>query len=437
MGDDAPPQWVALAEQLPLSGSETHRGERARLFDVFDFNGNGFLSLAEVDKGLIQIWKIETGDDTRTTDYRKAAILRAFQAAKQHSGKTEGIDGDFVTRAEFRMLLIALRRYFQLLDIFQGVDTGENQRIDEAEFVAKATETAHSWGFAVDDARAEFWAIDRNAGGQILFDEFSKWALGRGLAAAEGDATAELGDEVLASLHTFADDAAAVHAEELAARPENVATAGARDRGWAELQAARAQAERDAQPKYTGWTATPRADDPTTAAREDVPQWMRLAEVLPTRPRDKHERKKLFDLFDFNRNHYLSLAEVDRGLIERFRVETHEKARFASLSTRHCKPAVLRAFQLAKDASGNTDGLNADYITRSEFKLLLIALQVTLLLRCCCPSAAQATPIPPTHPATRSSCARSDTLSCSRASRCSTRATTSASTWRSLREPSA
>ena len=43
----------------------------------------------------------------------KPAIIRAFTAAKTASGDTDGSAGDFVTRGEFRILLVYLKRYFE------------------------------------------------------------------------------------------------------------------------------------------------------------------------------------------------------------------------------------------------------------------------------------------------------------------------------------
>jgi len=46
------------------------------MFDEFDPNGNGLLSLAEVDKGIIDVLNIKAFFDA------KPAIIRAFNYAK-------------------------------------------------------------------------------------------------------------------------------------------------------------------------------------------------------------------------------------------------------------------------------------------------------------------------------------------------------------------
>jgi hypothetical protein len=45
-------QFKELASKLPYDTSPASMAKRKELFDGFDVNGNGFLSLAEVDKGI-------------------------------------------------------------------------------------------------------------------------------------------------------------------------------------------------------------------------------------------------------------------------------------------------------------------------------------------------------------------------------------------------
>lgn len=78
------------------------------------------------------------------------------------------------------MLLVYLQRYFELFAIFKCIDHGFDQRIDLAEFT-RAAKAMREWGVIVRNPTAEFKKIDRNGGGQLLFDEFSRWALQRGL----------------------------------------------------------------------------------------------------------------------------------------------------------------------------------------------------------------------------------------------------------------
>lgn len=47
--------WAELAEKLPYQKNAEQYKKRTELFNLFDPNGNGYLSLAEVDKGIRDI----------------------------------------------------------------------------------------------------------------------------------------------------------------------------------------------------------------------------------------------------------------------------------------------------------------------------------------------------------------------------------------------
>ena len=66
--------------------------------------GNGYLSLAEVDKGLHETCGLDGVYSC------KPAIIRAFNAAKGLKKGAGGRDDDYVSRIEFRMLLVFLKQ---------------------------------------------------------------------------------------------------------------------------------------------------------------------------------------------------------------------------------------------------------------------------------------------------------------------------------------
>merc|ERR1719409_914442 len=93
--------WQAIHAKLPYDRTPEAKARRRKLFDGCDINGNGYLSLAEVDKGLqdaIQLDQIFNA---------KPAIMRAFQASKNYGGNAKpGTHAyDYVQRREFRILL--------------------------------------------------------------------------------------------------------------------------------------------------------------------------------------------------------------------------------------------------------------------------------------------------------------------------------------------
>ena len=171
--------WAKIEGMLPIEKTEEQRAKRKEMFDSFDPNGNGYLSLAEVDRGLNMIGLFELYDC-------KKVVMRAFQAAKNVHPSKQGGNEDYVERNEFRLLLVYLRQYFELWQIFDTVDTSQDHGIDLEEFKA-ALSKIESWGLAIENPESEFAKIDTNSGGQILFDEFSEWAIQKGLTSEDDD----------------------------------------------------------------------------------------------------------------------------------------------------------------------------------------------------------------------------------------------------------
>eukprot|EP00961_Rhodomonas_salina_P253363 3424222-Rhodomonas_salina.1 len=95
-----PPSWHALSSVLPIGQTEEEKLQRLKLFQRWDPNGNGLLSLAEIDKGvretpgLEQLYKC------------KPAMIRAYNAAKAlkpaDPSKRGLHDDDYVSKIEFR-----------------------------------------------------------------------------------------------------------------------------------------------------------------------------------------------------------------------------------------------------------------------------------------------------------------------------------------------
>ena len=128
--------------------------EGMKLFSRLDPNGNGLLSLAELDKGVLELFPEFNN---------KPAIMRAYKAADR-SG-----DG-FVTRNEFGYFLRYLQYYNNLWSLFVAVDTSGDRRItpDELEKAAGILDLPK-------DPSTVFTEIDENGGGFILFEELCHW----------------------------------------------------------------------------------------------------------------------------------------------------------------------------------------------------------------------------------------------------------------------
>ena len=169
--------WAEVHAKLPTDKSDpAQHAKRLEMFKQFDPNNNGYLSLAECDKGVRDILAIDGLFDA------KPAIMRAFQAAKavDVKGKAEKNRDDFIQACEFRIFLQGLATYFEMYVMFSKVDKGGDHRINKAEFTAAVPQMA-KWGVKITDPAAEFATVDGNGGGEILFDEFAKWGLAKHL----------------------------------------------------------------------------------------------------------------------------------------------------------------------------------------------------------------------------------------------------------------
>jgi len=131
--------------------------EREGLFDRIDYNGNGALSLAEIDKAVLELWPHFN---------HKAALMRAYKAAD--------VNGDgYIKRREFRLLLKYVIYFNDLWHRFDEIDVNHDHRLDLQEFKrgCQVLEIALDYG----EAESEFAAMDENDGGFVLFDEFCTW----------------------------------------------------------------------------------------------------------------------------------------------------------------------------------------------------------------------------------------------------------------------
>ena len=175
--------WSAITAKLPVGRDTASSMRRAELFERFDVNKNGVLSLGEADRAIREVMGFDT--------LSKAVLMRAFNAArdanKSKKPKRKRKD-DYVERDEFRVLLVYLRQYFELYVAFNRLDTNQDQRLDLVEF-RNSLDTLAKWGINVkpEEAEAEFQKIDVNGGGAVLFDEFCHWAIGKNLDLEDDD----------------------------------------------------------------------------------------------------------------------------------------------------------------------------------------------------------------------------------------------------------
>ena len=164
--------WSEITAKLPTAKTPEERAQRVEMFKQFDPNGNGYLSLAEVDKGLRDVLNIDELFDV------KPVIIRAFNKAKQ-LGNKQGVESrgdDYVEAKEFRMLLVYLANYLRIWEIFSAIDTSGDRRLSKEEFIP-ATEKLSKW-IPEGHNPEELWAtLNSDGGSYILFTDFAEWAI--------------------------------------------------------------------------------------------------------------------------------------------------------------------------------------------------------------------------------------------------------------------
>jgi Ca2+-binding EF-hand superfamily protein len=177
-----PIDWAAVQAKLPVDKDEASKQKRMAMFDQFDPNKNGYLSLAEIDKGMRDVLGLQDLFDA------KPVLMRAYQAAKGINPKP-GRGEDYVERAEFRMLLVYLKAYLKIWEVFSKADSSDDRRLDRKEF-AKAFPTLQQWAGGLNEQQV--WDTVLPKGAQhILFTEFAQWAIEKELKNMVDDASAQ------------------------------------------------------------------------------------------------------------------------------------------------------------------------------------------------------------------------------------------------------
>jgi len=169
--------WDAINEKLPYQRNDEQKAKRKEIFEKFDVNSNGYLSLAEVDKATRDVLALDELFDC------KDAVNASFHYAKKASPGESKHGDDYLEFREFRLFFQTLRQYFEYFQAFSRIDTGDDSRVSKEEFCSDASKAAMAkWMKEVpEDLEAEFDKIDENSGGQILFKEFIKWAISKNL----------------------------------------------------------------------------------------------------------------------------------------------------------------------------------------------------------------------------------------------------------------
>lgn len=175
------PDWSTIYAKLPTEVTPEAKAKRLELYKLWDPNNNGHLSLAEIDKGVRDAGLQDLFD-------AKAVLIRAYNAARTLD-PTPGQGQDYISKKEFRMLLVYLVAYLKIWEVFASADDSDDRRLNKQEF-AKCFGALKRW--APDLSVDQCWnAILPQGANLILFTEFAEWAIDKQLGTLVGDAHAE------------------------------------------------------------------------------------------------------------------------------------------------------------------------------------------------------------------------------------------------------
>merc|ERR1712012_314853 len=130
--------WETINEKLPFARNKDAFSQRKEMWTAMDINGNGYLSLAEVTKGVRDVIAVDELFDAIP------AINRSFHHVKAVSKAENSHGDDFIQFSEFRLFLQTLRQFFEYFQAFNRLDTGEDQRVDKEEFTSDKMEEVRS-----------------------------------------------------------------------------------------------------------------------------------------------------------------------------------------------------------------------------------------------------------------------------------------------------
>jgi len=237
------------------------------LWKRIDYNGNGIVSLSEVDKMVVEM--CAAGQFPAYLN-SKPALMRAYKKTIL----TDGDGDDWVERKEFRALLLNIFWFAKLFEVFKDM-AGDDRRINAQEFQTSIGRLGLQ--MSPTEAAAEFSRIDKNGGGQVLFVEFCAYVRER----LDPDHDADMDEDIVSGSNC---------GRNLRAKQGDKAT-------------------RDLSVK-----------------RKTFKDFDELEKKIKRLMNDNKELMKLWHNCDYNGNNICSLAEIDKFAVELFPELNHKPA---------------------------------------------------------------------------------------------------------------
>merc|ERR1711972_1264666 len=123
------------------------------MWHTLDFNGNGIVSLAEIDKWVVENYPLLN---------HKPALMRCYKCTVAQGSTHDG----WVHRRDFKKFIVNVFYFNKLYWVFDEVN-GDDRRMTLPEF--KECLVLCHCSLSDAEARSEFSKCDKNGGGMILF----------------------------------------------------------------------------------------------------------------------------------------------------------------------------------------------------------------------------------------------------------------------------
>ena len=304
-----------------------------KLWSSVDFNGNGYCSLAEIDRMVVEM--AASGGPFAGFN-NKPALMRAYKASCRG-----GAQADYVEKNEFAYLIRNLFFFDRLWDFFDDVDANDDRRITREELgrAVASREFTLSRGADVD---AVFSDMDTDGAGMVLFDEFCVYVANKYVTSEELDAALK------------GTRAGGKPPRKLGKRRPKKSKTGRRPPPPPEASTPRFG--RCANPHLRAGGGGGGTGDPEYDAK--MRAFTRAEGMVVARLGDRSYLDRVWSKLDNNGNNKISLAEIDKMCSSEPDWQLCDN-----------KPALMRAYKFTCSKQGGGDG--DAYITKKEFKKLL------------------------------------------------------------------
>jgi len=336
-----------------------------KLWRRLDYNGNNIVSLAEIDKMVVELTANGVWPSWLNN---KPALMRAYKKTILKDG-----DGDdWVEKKEFHALLLNIFWFNKLWQVFQQVDTGADRRIDVREFTAGIGSLGLN--MSPQEAQAEFAKIDVNGGGQVLFVELCAYIRHR----VNPDDNPKFDADIIsgedcgrAAYNTSGHHHGHSHSHSHHSHSQSHHSShgyGTRDIDFAALSASSGAGTMGAPTPSMG--AGPRRGRHETlrscGERASLEHHVKpkalgdfdtLENKIKDLCRDHAKIKGMWHTLDFNGNGIVSLAEIDKWVVENYPLLNH-------------KPALMRCYKCTIVNGSHHD----DWVHARDFKKFIVNL---------------------------------------------------------------